>query len=812
MDRPNPADDARNGKTALDEQARMNASVTTDPASDDQNSRRLALETPIPEEPAGNEFFSYLSHEVQKPMSGIIGMVDLLKGTALTLEQSTYIEMIRHNSERLMTMITDILDVSRIQSETLELESIDFDLRMMLKDISRRMSVRAAEKFIAYQCTISPGVPARFKGDPGRIRQILISLLDNAMKYTSEGSITLRVNAQTGTGSLTTVAFDVTDTGIGIPEARREHLFASFSPSEQKAPRPSVGTGLGLSIAKQLCEMMGGDMHLESRLGEGSSVSFTVQLENPSDDGGISVAGEIELSNLRVLIVDDSLTHQDILKKQLISWGCRYEGVPDGWRAIDALRKAAAAGDPFQIAIVDMALPDMSGETIGERIKRDPSIRDTRLMMIAVIGKRGDARKYQDIGFSAYLVKPLKPAQLSDSLRMVMGRKPALPPGRATEIITRHTLMENRKKNIRILFVEPDATMQAAGGRLLKNLGYRSDPVQSGEEAMVRMKNQVYDLVIMEMMLPKMDGYEMIRQVRGMKDAAASPDTPILCLVASGAEGAVDRAIHVGADAVLTKPFGADELERMIDPLLRPHPVSDGQKPDGIFDEKWLREQLGDNEEMIRALIKGFLKKTPAHLHKLKEQTRAKNAERIRELGNILKGTSLVIGAHALYKIAFQIEVAGQNAAYSMMPTLIRNLEEAFGDLSAAMASSPFTLPSVEKAPDPVNMKIVLEIFSNNQELLKRFFIDFMKNSKGILSDIQSAVEERDGDRIKLNAHKLKGSLRYLAAEKAIACASRLEAIAREGRLEEADDAFEGLTAAYQEVRHFISEIQAAES
>lgn len=812
MDRPNPADDARNGKTAFDEKAQMNAAGHTGPASGDQTSRRRNQGNPIPGEPVGNEFFSYISHEVQKPMSGIIGMVDLLRGTALTLEQSTYIEMIRHNSERLMTMITDILDMSRIQSETLELESIDFDLRMMLKDISRRMSVRAAEKFIAYQYTISPGVPSRFRGDPGRIRQILISLLDNAIKYTSEGGATLHVNARPGSGGRTTVAFDVTDTGIGIPEARREQLFASFSPAGQRALRPSVGTGLGLSIAKQLCEMMGGDMHLESRLGEGSSVSFTVQLENPSDDGGIPVASEIELSNLRVLIVDDSLTHQDILKKQLISWGCRYEGVPDGWRAIDALRKAAAAGDPFQIAIVDMALPDMSGETIGERIKRDPSIRDTRLMMIAVIGKRGDARKYQDVGFSAYLVKPLKPAQLSDSLRMVMGRKPALPPDGATEIITRHTLMENRKKNIRILFVEPDATMQAAAGGLLKNLGYHSDPVQSGEEAMVRMKNQVYDLVIMEMMLPEMDGYEMIRQIRGMKDSAADPGIPILCLVASGAEDAFDRAIHVGADAVLTKPFGADELERMIDPLLRPHPVPDDQKPDGIFDETWLREQLGDNEEMIRALIKGFMEKTPVHLRKLKEQTRAKNAERIRELGNILKGTSSAIGAHALYKIAFQIEVAGQNAAYSMMPALIRNLEDAFGDLSAAMASSPFTLPSVEKAPDPVNMKIVLEIFSKNQELLKRFFIDFMQNSEGILSDIQSAVEERDGDRIRLNAHKLKGSLKYLAAEKAIACASRLETLGREGHLEQADDAFEDLMAAYQEVRRFISEIQATEA
>ena len=229
-------------------------------------------------EAAGEDFFSYLSQEVQKPMSEIVGMIDLLNGTALTLEQNTYLAMIRHSSERLMTMLTNLIDISRIQSETLTLNAIDFDLRMMLQDISRQMSERATEKFLAYHCTVSPNLPSRFNGDPGRIRQILTSLLDNAFKYTTEGGVTLLVDVQPGCGDRTMVAFEVMDTGIGISESRRERLFASFSPSGPEGGRPSIRTGLGLSIARQLCELMGGHLRLESRLGEGCSVNFTICL------------------------------------------------------------------------------------------------------------------------------------------------------------------------------------------------------------------------------------------------------------------------------------------------------------------------------------------------------------------------------------------------------------------------------------------------------------------------------------------------------------------------------------------------------
>ena len=536
-------------------------------------------------------------------------------------------------------------------------------------------------------------MPSRFKGDPGRIRQVLTSLLDNAIKYTAEGGVTLQVDIQPGGGDRTIVAFEVMDTGIGISESRREQLFASFSPSGRETIRPSDQNRPGAFHRQAIVrddgrpppsgKPLGGRVQRQFHDPPGTSLA--------EEDRILTAVGD-DLAELRVLVVDDSLTHRNTLEKQLKALGCRCEGVPDGWRAIDALRKAQSSGDPFQIAIVDTALPDMSGETIGEKIKRDPRIRDTRLMMIAVIGRRGDARKFQDIGFSAYLLKPLKPGQLIDSLRLVMGRAPAAPSGDSPEIITRHTLMENRKNNVRILFIEPDPTMQAAGCGLLKNLGYHADPVQSREEAMLRMEYHSYDLVITEMMLPELDGYEMIRRIRGSRGLATSADVPVLCLVASGPGGRAEEAIQCRRRRHPGKAFrgrraGKDDRADAEAPFPLRRTASVGN-----IRRKMAPGAAGRPRGDGSALIRGFMEKTPAHLRKLKEHTRAKNSDRIRTLGAILKGMSSAVGAHALYRIAFQIEAAGQNAAYSLMPGLIRKMETAFEDLKKAMASSPLDI------------------------------------------------------------------------------------------------------------------------
>ncbi len=787
---------ARNKTAVPDEKTQPHARRTTDAASGALN------------DAAGDDFFSYLGRKAQKPMSGVIGMVDLLGRTAMTLEQQTYLEMIRHNAEDLMTMLTDIIDISRIQSGTLTLESIGFDLRMMLKDISQRVLARANEKSLDYQCVISPKLSSRFRGDPGRIRQILNGLLDNAVQYTASGGITLRVTPRSIAGDQTIVAFEVADTGIGIPAARQAQLFASLQPGGAERAWTSGRPGLGLSVARQLCEMMGGDMTLESRRGGGCTVGFTIRLEKPAEEGELGDSAGGDLSNLRILLVDDSHTRRRILEKPLLSLGCRCQSAPDGQRAIEALRAASASGAPFHFAIFDMALTDMSGEALGEKIKQDPSIRETRLMMIAIIGKRGDARRCQNAGFSAYLVKPFEPAQLTESLRILMGQEPGPSDGKHQEIITRHTLLERRKKQLRILFIEPDAAMQAAAGGLLNNLGYRTDPVQHMDDALSRMANHPYDLIILEMMLPALDGFEMLRRIRCAAGGATPADVPILCLVAADAPDLSDRSMQAGGDAVLAKPFRADELEEVIDVLLKPHPVSDPQDPDGVFDETWLRDQLGDNEEMIRALVRGFMEKTPAHLQKLKEHARSRDAGQIQALGNVLKGTSSAIGAHALYRIAFQIEIAGRTAAYAMLPGLIGNLEMAFEKLKTALSASPFNIPPASE-PAPVDMKIVKEIFNDNQTILHRFFSDFMTNSLETLQDIQNAVKQRDSEQIRLSAHKLKGSLRYLAAEEAVSRALKLEEIGRSGDLETADRAFQELAHAYKAVRGFISEMQA---